>query len=237
MNIPIHGRLVPSLRLCRGWAVRLKLGSLFCILGAAIVATGAVQAAEPLGLSPAKIPLIEQMPALPQPYALRNWQEVTRNYLDFIFDFDKRGQYLPLMRWQDSSKTMIWMPAYVGNRDGPESINYLAAIVSGSLVGLDMRTYRGYDWVAMGTNFFNPADGVFLDWPKGRSGGSFWYDVLPNVLFFQLNDLYPGDPERERLAQSIAERWYLASVALGGGASSTALPNFDHTGRSEERRR
>ena len=230
MNIPIHGRLVPSLRLCRGWAVRLKLGSLFCILGAAVVARGAVQAAEPLGLSPAKIPLIEQMPALPQPYALRNWQEVTRNYLDFIFDFDKRGQHLPLMRWQGAGKTMIWMPAYVGNRDGPESINYLAAIVSGSLVGLDMRTYRGHNWVAMGTNFFSPADGVFLDWPRGHSGGSFWYDVLPNVLFFQLNDLYPGDPERERLAQSIAERWYLASVALGGGASSTALPNFDHTG-------
>jgi len=176
------------------------------------------------------MPFIEQMPALPKPYAMRDWQQVTRDYLEFVFDFDKRGQHLPLVRWQDASRTMIWMPAYVGNRDGPESINYLAAIVSGSLVGLDMRTYRGHNWLAMATNFFSPADGVFLDWPKGHSGGSFWYDVLPNVLFFELNDLYPGDPERERLVQSVAERWCLASVALGGGTNSSGLPNFDHTG-------
>jgi hypothetical protein len=208
----------------------MRLGSILCIPGAAIVAARAVHGAEALELRPVRVPLIEQMPALPDPYAMRDWQEVTRDYLEFILDFDKRGQHLPLVRWQDARHTMIWMPAYVGNRDGPESINYLAAVVSGSLVGLDMRTNRGHDWVAMATNFFSPADGIFLDWPKGHSGGSFWYDVLPNVLFFELDDLYSGDPERERLVQSVAERWYLASVALGGGTNSPVPPNFDHTG-------
>ena len=176
------------------------------------------------------IPRIEKMPNLPQPYELRDWHQVTRDYLEFILDFDKRGEHLPLMRWKDESKTMIWMPAYVGNPDGPESINYLAAVVSGSLVGLDMRTYHGHDWVAIATNFFSPRDGVFLDWTKSKSGSSFWYDVLPNVLFFQLADLYPDDPGRTQLLLTVAERWYQALVALGGSTSPPALPNFDHTG-------
>ena len=176
------------------------------------------------------IPQTEKMPNLPQPYQLRDWHKVTRDYLEFIFDFDKRGDHLPLMRWKDESKTMIWMPAYVGNPDGPESINYLAALVSGSLVGLDMRTYRGHDWVSSATNFFSPRDGVFLDWTKSKSGSSFWYDVLPNVLFFQLADLYPDDPGRTQLMLTVAEHWYQALVALGGNTSPPALPNFDHTG-------
>lgn len=186
--------------------------------------------AETLGASPAAISRVEQMPNSPQPFALRDWRQVTVSYLDLAFDFEKKGPHLPLVRWEDKTEGMIWMPAYVGNKDGPEAINYLAAIVSGSLVGLDMRTYRGHDWVAIGTNFYNPADGVFLDWPKGQSGGSFWYDVLPSVLFFQLTELYPGDPAQERRKQSVAERWYQACVALGGREQPSRLPDIDHTG-------
>jgi hypothetical protein len=126
---------------------------------------------------------IEQMPNMPSPFVMRDWQRVTCGYMDYIFDFEKRGEHLPLMHWQDTNHTMIVLPAYVGNNDGTEGINYLAAVVSGSLVRLDMRAFRGHDWVALGTNFFNPKDGIFLDWPAGKSGGSFWYDVLPNVLF------------------------------------------------------
>lgn len=178
----------------------------------------------------ASIARVSEMPDSPQPYALRDWHQVTRDYLDFVFDFEKQGQHLPLMRWQDESKRMIWMPAYVGNPDGPEGINYLAAVVSGSLVGLDMRSYRGRDWVATGTNFFNPADGIFLDWPKAESGGSFWYDVFPNVLFYQMANLYPEEPASKRLMLTVAERWHDASVAMGGRTNSPLLPNFDHTG-------
>ena len=126
-----------------------------CILFVVATASSgsAAYAAEAMGASSAAISRVEQMPNYPQPFALRDWRQVTMNYLDFAFDFEKRGPHLPLVRWENKSKTMIWMPAYVGNKDGPEGINYLAAIVSGSLVGLDMRTYRGHDWVAIGTNF------------------------------------------------------------------------------------
>src|ERR1700677_2826782 len=64
--------------------------------------------------APGTIARVEQMPNLPQPFVLRDWRQVTRDYLDFVFDFDKQGVHLPLVRWEDKSKTMIWMPAYVG---------------------------------------------------------------------------------------------------------------------------
>lgn len=53
--------------------------------------------------------------------------------------------------------------------------------------------------------------------------------MLPNVLFFQLADLYPGDTDRDRLVSAVADRWQQACVALGGSVNPPALPNFDHT--------
>ena len=201
-----------------------------CVAAAILWGSSAAYPAESKDAASGAIGRVEQMPSLPRPFALRDWRQVTRDYLDFVFDFDKRGSHLPLVRWEDNGKTMIWMPAYVGGKDGTESINYLAAIVSGSLVGLDMRTYRGHDWVAIGTNFYNPADGVFLDGLKAQSGGSFWYDVFPNVLFCQLTELYPDEAGLQQRMLSVADRWYQACVALGGRVNPPALPSFDHTG-------
>jgi hypothetical protein len=201
-----------------------------CVAGAMFGGGSSAYLAQAKDGGPGAIRRVEQMPNFPQPFSLRDWRQVTRDYLDFVFDFDKQGTHLPLVRWEDKSKTMIWMPAYVGSKDGTESINYLAAIVSGSLVGLDMRTYRGHDWMALATNFYNSADGIFLDWPKGQSGSSFWYDVLPNVLFCQLAGLYPDEAGMQGRMLSVAERWYQACVALTGSVRPPALPNFDHTG-------
>ena len=203
-----------------GWLV------VFC----AVVTAGVAWGAEKPETSPATVLRIEQMPRIPAPYAMRDWRQVTRDYLDFVFDFDRQGEHLPLMRWQDERHQMIWMPAYVGNTNGPESINYLAAVVSGSLVGVDMRTYRGHDWVGMSTNFFSPADGIYLDWVRSHSGESLWYDVLPNVIFFQMAGLYPDDYLLEKRMFAIAEKWYEACAALGGRTNPLVIPNFDHTG-------
>jgi hypothetical protein len=170
------------------------------------------------------------MPNLPQPFALRDWRQVTRDYLDLVLDFEQGGEHLPLVGWLDESRTMVSFPSYVGGSKDPEAVNYLAAVVSGSLVGLDMRNYRGHDWVRLGTNFFNAEEGVYVNRPRGGTGGSFWYDVFPNVLFYQLEALYPGNPARDEQARSVARKWHEACVALGGRTDPLALPNFDHTG-------
>ncbi len=179
--------------------------------------------------SQSSIPRVQRMPNLPQPYAMRNWRQVTRDYIDVLLDFDRQGEHLPLVRWRDESRTMVSLPAYVGGESGPEAINYLAAVVSGSLVGLDMRSYRGQDWAKMGENFFNAEEGVYVNRIGTSTGESFWYDIFPNVLFYQLNALYPDDSARDRQALSVALKWHEACEALGGKINPPSLPNFDHT--------
>jgi hypothetical protein len=180
--------------------------------------------------SPSTIPRVARMPNLPQPFAMRDWTQVTRDYIDLVFDFEQRGEHLPLVSWLDEGHTMVSFPSYVGGPKDPEAINYLAAVISGSLIGLDMRNHRGRDWVTLGTNFFNAEEGVYVNRLRGSTGDSFWYDVFPNVLAYQLNALYPEDSVRDQQALTVARRWHEACVALGGKTDPLALPNFDHTG-------
>ena len=180
--------------------------------------------------SPRPITRVQGMPNLPQPFAMRDWNQVTRDYIELAFNFELQGDHLPLVRWLDEDRKMVSFPAFIGGPRDPEAINFLGAVVSGSLVGLDMQHHRGHDWVAMGTNFFSAADGACVNRLRGGTGDSFWYDVFPNVLAYQLIDLYPDDPVRDQQALATAHRWHEACVALGGKTDPPALPNFDHTG-------
>jgi len=182
--------------------------------------------------SPAAISRVEQMPNLPQPYSMRDWRQVTRDYLDLALDFHQRGDHLPLASWTDKSHSMVSLPSYVGGPNEAEAINYLAAVVSGSLVGLDMRSFRDQDWVTMGTNFFNADEGVYVNRVHDRTGKSFWYDILPNLLASQIDALYPNDATRDRHALKSALAWHDACEELGAKSSPPTLPSFDHTGFS-----
>ena len=71
---------------------------------------------------------------------------------------------------------------------------------------------------------------MYVNRLSAHTGKSFWYDVFPNVLFYQVNALYPDDASRDHQAISVATRWYDACVALGGKNDPLAVPNFDHTG-------
>jgi hypothetical protein len=161
---------------------------------------------------------------------MRDWSQVTRDYINFLFDFERRGDHLPLVRWLNQDRTMVSIPAYVGGPREPEAINYLAAVVSGSLVGLDMRTHAGQNWVALGTNFYSEEEGVYVNRLGASTGKSFWYDIFPNILFYQVNALYPRDAARDEQARSVALKWHEACAALGGKTDPLALPDFNHTG-------
>ena len=74
-------------------------------------------------------------------------------------------------------------------------------------------------------------EGVYVNRLGDSTGKSFWYDIFPNVLFYQVNALVSGRC-RARPAGAVASRmkWHEACVALGGKTDPLALPNFDHTG-------
>jgi hypothetical protein len=195
---------------------------LLVLLAGAAPACGAPEAEQ------LPIARVERMPNLPQPYRMRDWQKVTEDYLELLGNTAARGEHLPLLAWPGAGQPQIRLPSYVGGPGGPEAINFLAAIVSGGLVGKDMRRFRGHDWVALATNFFSAEHGVCGNGWGGGSGATFWYDLFPNVLFFQMCALHPGDPARDEMRFEIAERWYRGCLALGAATNGPGLPNFDH---------
>jgi hypothetical protein len=199
-----------------------KVSWLLVLLASAAPAFGAPEAEQIV------IARVERMPNLPQPYRMRDWQKVTEDYLEFLGNTEGRGEHLPLLAWPGAEQPQIRLPSYVGGPGGPEAINFLAAIVSGGLVGKDMRRFRGHDWVTLSTNYFSAEHGVCGNGWGGGSGSSFWYDLFPNVLFFQICALNPGDPARDKVLFQVAERWYQGCLALGASTNGAALPNFDH---------
>lgn len=172
------------------------------------------------------IPRIEQMPNLPQPFAMRDWKQVARDYDALVFDRQAKGRFLPLI-WDDRTQSTCDLDGFglytvAGDpRQGPmvnsashESVNCLAAVVGAGLVGIDKRRQDGYDYVRMCERYFSPREkggiDIFSNTASLAPGtGSMWYFLFPNMLAFFLADCYPGhgrlDEYLRRSADSISE--------------------------------
>lgn len=171
------------------------------------------------------IPRIEQMPNQPSPYNVRDWREVAVQYDQFIYDVNKTGQYLPLVSLKNNGTNYPQNPGfeivtYVGtNRTSSnESINVLPSLVSATLAGVDKTNHYGQNWVLMSQDFFNKNNGhlIYLNGINSGSGGDWWYDLMPNVFFYQLYDLYPNVGDAEFQFTSVADRFAQSVRALGG---------------------
>ncbi|KAA3632232.1 MAG: T9SS C-terminal target domain-containing protein [Bacteroidetes bacterium] len=168
---------------------------------------------------------IEMMPNLPTPFNIRDWKQVAMQYDSFIYDIQKTGDYLPLVNLQTSGinypeNTAFGLHTYVGtnNPQGKEGINILPSLVGATLVGIDKTNQYDQNWVLMSQDFFNKDDeAIYLNHPAASSGNDWWYDMMPNIYFYQLNDLYPylGGDETFQFS-SIADKMQEAVMAMGG---------------------
>lgn len=179
------------------------------------------------------------MPNQPAPYNLRNWKTVALRYDSFVYDATKTGQYLPLVTLQTNGVNYPQNPAfglhtYVGTNspNGNEAINVLPSLVGASLCGIDKRSQFGRNWIVMAQDFFNKNNGqnIYLNNKGGGSGSDWWYDLMPNVYFYQLHHLYPTAPgsEAEWQFETIAERFLASVKALGGRETPWQKGNFDY---------
>ncbi|MEO5582525.1 MAG: LamG-like jellyroll fold domain-containing protein, partial [Saprospiraceae bacterium] len=184
------------------------------------------------------VPRIELMPDQPNPYNLRNWKQVARQYDSMVYDVTKTGTYLPLLSIGNSginypeNKT-IKMHTYVGTNspNGSEAINVLPSLVGASLVGIDKRNQFGQNWLIMSWDFFNKANGenIYLNNAGAGSGGDWWYDLMPNLFFYQLYDLYPNlGNEADVQFNTIAGRFLEAVRAMGGRDTPWNIPNMNY---------
>jgi len=183
---------------------------------------------------------IDQMPDSPVPFLIRDWNAVAHDYDNFVFDINKTGTYLPLSRlgtlgqFNYTDNTPMFLDSYVGTTDHSnqaEAINILPAIIGASLVGIDKSNQNGMNWVSMAKDFYNLKNGqnVYLNSYSTESGSDWWYDVMPNVYFYQLRSLYPtAAPQFSAQFTTVADRWLNCVKQLGGSSSPWTIPNMNY---------
>lgn len=172
-----------------------------------------------------RIQRVESMPNMPSPYQFKDWKAVAEGFDAFVFDETKTGTYLPLIftRQQGTNypnQKNFGLDTYVGtvNDNNGEAINVLPALVGASLVGIDKSQQNGHNWILASQDYFNKQNGqlIYLNNIGGRSGNDWWYDVMPNVYFYQLYDLYGSVGDADFQFTAIADQFAEAIRGMDG---------------------
>jgi len=186
------------------------------------------------------IPRIDLMNNMPAPYMMRDWKKVALNYDNLVFNTSLTGTYLPLTSISTSTginyPTLkdILMDSYVGQSDHgrvAEAINILPSIVGVSLLGVDKSAQMSTNWVVKVKDFFNLKDGenVYLNNYSTSTGNDWWYEIMPNVYFYQLYSLYPAiDADFTTQFTTIADREFGVLNKLGGTIQPWNPPNMNY---------
>jgi hypothetical protein len=213
------------------------------IIGLAVLILGlaAMAQAAPAPTTQLTIDRVEQMPNRPTPFKLKDFKALARGLDKLLFDFDARGEYLPLVWWDDTHTNSpmrgFGFPSFVGRPNqssgsNHESITTMGALLGATLAGIDKaRQPGGHNWVQMTQVYFNSANGqnVVLNNEKTETGSTYWYETFPQILFNCLIDRYPETPRGSEIMRIACDRWYDAYKALAARAGGL---NFDHTGFS-----
>ena len=180
---------------------------------------------------------IEKMPNIPTPYEMRDWEKVTAGYDSLVFDINRTGQYLPLI-WINNNTVnypghiSFGLHTVVGTTSpfSAEAINLIPATTGASLIGVDKSNQNGYNWVLMCEEYFNKANNanVYLNHPTGSNWDDWWYDVMPNIFFYQLYDKYPTTGDFSNQFISVADRWLSAVKAMGGSTTPWHVPYMNY---------
>ncbi|MCL1920624.1 MAG: hypothetical protein FWG50_06025 [Kiritimatiellaeota bacterium] len=180
-------------------------------------------------------------------YAYKDWRQTTVDYINYVLNAnntfegaDARGNLVtsPIGRFtpsrdmdiyfRDAGSTAWGIPSYIGrvseDASAGEGINVIAAILSASMVGLDMTrysvdggvTHRNY--VRGLVHYYNVGNGekVVLNGAGQRTGQTFWYEILPNCLFNSICAYYPEEAYLKDIAVTSARQWMRVVDALGG---------------------
>jgi hypothetical protein len=181
---------------------------------------------------------VEEMPNLPEPFKILDFNELAKNYDKLVYDPKQTGEFWPLI-WKDNSRKNFDQETYgiytaMGDvRQGKdhydgifhESLASIGSVLGSSLVGIDKSKQNGENYVGMLKNYFNSE----TEWnimmnntgPEvAQLGGGYardwWYDVYPNVMLYAVADFYPNEKGYEPILRSVADKFYEADVVLNG---------------------
>ncbi len=186
------------------------------------------------------IPTIDNMPAFPKPYHMRNWKRVAIGYDSLVFNPGLNGKYLPLVLLNLTPVNYPGDPSFglysavgpTSNTAASEAINCIPAVVGASLVGVDKTSQFGSDWVKMCEQWFNSANGqnVYKNGFSDLTNDDFWYETMPNVFFYELNYLHPDLAPFDSQFVTVANRFLAAVTSMGGKTTPWQPPNINHQG-------
>jgi hypothetical protein len=176
-------------------------------------------------------PRVESFPREGKGYTLIDWHQRAQDFITFTLDPVRKGEYLPLMWWNDSKtdskQKTFGLTSYVGMKNqwgvfgnSHEGIVTMGILLSGTLLGKDMTRYvvpgseQPVNLVQMQEAYFSSADGVFLNRIHGNSGGSFWYDLAPSLYMGALIASYPQEKALTDKWHTSCERWSKATLQL-----------------------
>ncbi|WP_071145927.1 hypothetical protein [Bacteroides ihuae] len=189
-------------------------------------------------ITQASISRIDSMPDIPSSYKMLDWKEKAIKYDKFVFNWKVQSKVGPLI-WLDDSRRNINQTTFglytaikdirqgkdTNNGEFHESLNSLAAILGAGLVGIDKTNQDGYNYVKMVQNYFNSDNGwnIMMNNTNpsiaqlgGGYGRDWWYDVLPNALYYAVCDVFPNVSGAEKIQRTIAEQFVKADSVLHG---------------------
>ncbi len=183
------------------------------------------------------IPRIDIMPDYPQPYEMRDWKRIAQAYDSLVYNELLSGQYLPLIEITEQTinypdHSSFGLHSYVGTAtpSSGEAINVLPSVIGATLCGINKSNQFGKNWVLFCEEYFNKESGedVYLNNPNGQSGYDWWYETMPNIFFYQLNELYPLTGDFEAQFISVASNWLEAVKAMGGDNTPWNVPEMTY---------
>jgi hypothetical protein len=186
------------------------------------------------------IPRVDKMPFHPKPYKYRDWKQTALDFDAYVFDFNQKGPFLPLI-WLDGMKRNfpdttfgiytalgdIRMGAAVNNGENHEALGALGAVLGATMVGIDKSNQSGRNYVRMLRNYFAKDNGwnVIQNFTNkgahigGGYGYDFWYEVHNNVLFYCIADKYNDEKEFDDILLNIADQFYKSDSVMGNNYS------------------
>ncbi|MDD7984943.1 hypothetical protein PQO01_08295 [Lentisphaera marina] len=184
-----------------------------------------------------RIHLTDQMPNFPEPYDMRDWNQVASDFDKVLYDLNAKGTHLPLTHLIspkdniNTGKAGFGFTSYVGPTDEHKD-SFEAIAVMGSVLGA---TYNGqdksngkYNWVEMCEQYYNSANGRNLVLNHiDTDYDSFWYTVFPHILFYSIYDRYPETGKMKEIVRITADKWYDAAVILNKKGFDFTYFDFD----------
>ena len=185
-----------------------------------------------------EIKRVNQMANIPEGLQIINWRAMALKFDKTAYDFNATGKYWPVV-WIDSTgknfnQPTLGMYTAIGDvRQGSahnrgmfhEALTNMGAVLGASLVGIDKSNQNGMNYVAMLKNYYNSDTGWDIMMNNtapevallgGGYGRDWWYDVYPNLLFYAIYTKYPAQKDFDKIAKSIAEKFFKADSILNG---------------------